>query len=446
MYWVVQCVHCGKFMVYLPRKQITRRRKKCVYCKTRFTIQAPKYEVADPKEAAALVRQLHEYPNTQVGIDPSNPAHKKLRKQHENAQSRPVDFSHKYPGGHWPRVSPNTQRTKTRVEVDWTHRQGVIPVEGFGKIGGLPEVGIDEDYVIRLKGEWGSLRIYSSGLVDMYLDTSTGLKVAQAEGVIQWIEGMVGQKLQWNPGGVTEYTIEAPCESELAGKIAETLPPQTNLALIEGVNKVKIYRKGAGCPAYRVETWDHLTAALQAEADLLKKVLPDMTRNERIFLLRSEVHAGELQAIKEGVGATQQVLQTVQGQTEGTTGILGELSQLQAIQTQNLVQLTRFMDMMQGQVQEVQNGITDLVINGGARAPYGSRKLHELQAVLDFVGSNGRCGVKAVCAQFGWSNGKASRMLNILVELGELERKQAAPTGRRGRPRYEYQPNGGGDQ
>jgi len=429
-------------MLYKPRGPTKRRRKECPYCHKKFTIDIPVFQVEDEKEAIHKLQSLQQ--NDHNAHDHFDPAQKKLRKKVKKEFKDLSDFSHKYPPGHGHRQSPNDHDPKVRVELDRWEATAVFAPELFGSLVQLNYPLDKKRYCIPLKYTCGTFLVYSTGLVVIHLDTSRGDYVAQAEGVLKWLGALSGlETFTIKEGGTAELTINVDCESPLAQKISDTLPEGTNLAIMQPIGTLKAYRRGEECKEWRIEA-NKLPTLLRGIREFIQEKVPNVTFKDRIWFINQEVKQRTLERMQGELKHSTQSLQTIQlqaseldGQVQGVTNILGELNSVQGLLSQNLVELTRFMDSVNGQVGEINKGVTDLLIIRPP-GPITGKKLGELNRLLEFLDKSKECLAKQVCAHFKWSGGKVHRLLHYLMELGEITRRKAPPLGR-GRPHYLYQ-------
>ena len=434
-------------MLYSPRKtQIKRRRKQCPYCGQRFTIKRPLFAIDGEKEAVRILQQLklstrntHEYP------DQYDPAEKKLRRELEKAQKDYSDFSHEYPSGHGHRQSPNAQGEKPGAEIDTWEGTAEFTPDLFNILVGLNYPFDEHRRLIKLRYDCGTFEVYTTGNTVLHLDVSRGDYVAQAEAILSWMGGLCGLKsFKIREGGMAEATINVPCDSPLAKRISDTLPEGTSLSIMQPIGTLKVYRKGEECKEHRIEA-HQLHTLLRGLREFLEEKLPNVTFKDRFFMFFSDVDQKLLEQVSQQVAQGTQDLQTLQVQTteidtqvRDTKNILGSLSGVQETLSSNLVQLTRYMDVLDGRTEEISQGVTDLLIARSRPEILEGRKLFELTQLLTYIHTEGECTTKQVCEHFTWSGGKVHRLLKELMHLGELERRRVPKPGR-GRPYYIYQ-------
>lgn len=253
MFYLVFCTSCKKYHVY-RYTNATRPRKLCAYCKYKFGIK--KENTIGIFDTAKECREAHNiistYRNDHSKKGELNKILKEFKKQLvEGLSSEKTNFETNI--GHSP--SPHDQMTtlfdvakegaRLGVELDRMQLTAHFPPALYHA---LDQTDTLERHVIKIA--FGTIFVYTSGIVDFSVDLSNELYIAQLEGIFAHFMNLTDVR-----GSVPiflhdkEYTITVPHRSIVADKIRSLFGDKMKCAFID--QRVKIYEhSGEG---YRIE-------------------------------------------------------------------------------------------------------------------------------------------------------------------------------------------------
>lgn len=306
MFYLVFCTGCNKFHVY-EYKDAKRPRKLCAYCKHKFDIKPKniikKYDT--PKEC----RKAHHILSTYQGDHSKKGDMKKIlnkfRKQlREGFSTDRTNLENN--NGHIP--SPHDQVTnlydlaKLDVEIDRMQITAHFPPALYHS---LDQTDSLENY--RIKVDFGTITVFTSGIVDFAVDLSKDIYLAQLEGILAYFISISGHK------GVVhlsahdrEFTVTVPYRSIIADKIRNLFGDNFKSAFIH--QQVKIYEKSG--QGYRVEAQtigDALVMFKQIMSENLSPGINVLAWNDPIGKEQLQVFEQKLDTVAES--QDKQVLQ-----------------------------------------------------------------------------------------------------------------------------------------
>lgn len=219
-FYLLICPHCKRLHIYEYNNSKTRIRKHCNFCNSKFEI-TPKRIIEefesfhDCREAHKILSKYHNDHLPKGSYDNIIETFRKVLLEQVSASEK----NYEKINGH--RASPHDQMTihdlsRLIVEQDRVHWTCVFPAILYHRLSADSPATADFSPIV-FKRDYGTVKVYSSGLVEGNNDFSTELHVSELEGVLanfKTISGHDGHLLFKIHDH--EYTIKINNEDSLA--------------------------------------------------------------------------------------------------------------------------------------------------------------------------------------------------------------------------------------
>ena len=266
MFYLLCCPGCQSLLAYQFTSAQVRARKVCVRCRRKFDITTKviikEFETFTEAHEAHKILSYHLHSDQMTKGTLENILEKFRKLLVEGLKETPTILETE--NGH--RASPHDHRDhlslfdlcKLGVEIDRLHFTAIFPPLLFHSL--CQSDALDTHFI---KLSYGTVSVYSSGVVDFAVDFSDNLHVAQLEGILANFIKISGHR---GPLQIRlhdrELTIVVPYKTILADKILKMLGEKTKVAFIE--QQVKLYQKtGEGIRMEAQSTGDLMLAVNQ---------------------------------------------------------------------------------------------------------------------------------------------------------------------------------------
>ena len=330
-WFAVQCPRCNFEMLYQPKKQAKRPRKRCVNCMIKFDIK-PENTLARfaPGDRDAIQNWLK---RTRYHKDHGHLGY------HQEMHGRVIDSFEKilenalFTGnrsgnrsgnhGHGHTRPPNDQMTNLAdwglsAEVDWVGFKAVLGISAWEAL--RKKQGGGDLEVIRMTKDWGTLEMYPSGVAVFRVDVSSWENLAAAEGVFQVILSMSGLDRADVRVFGKEFTVRAAHGEALAKALHDVLGSDYKLTYLESAQKVKIYCNGKAAHD-RIES-DSIQQIIRTIQYAMEEKLPTPhleSPGAVIYVESKNQGEQQLQQLSQLRGDMQQLIDLIQIEKEEQT-------------------------------------------------------------------------------------------------------------------------------
>ena len=278
MFYLLLCPFCKRIQVYNYSGGTERARKACVNtaCKKKFDIKPSRIikDFDNHKECREALLKISRYQNDHTPRGTLEKIIEKFRKcLFEQVSEREELFEKNL--GHQP--YPHDQNdhltlhelVKFHLEVDRLHFTFTLPVVVYDRLTdnlslSTPSFPADSAYEPHLlKRSYGELRIYPSGLIDCYIDSSNTLNLAELEGMIVFLK-----KISGHQGHLAilvherEFTLSIADEEELAKQILEAMDSDVAYLFNDPIT-MKLYNRKTGRLAIEAYGMGELTREIR---------------------------------------------------------------------------------------------------------------------------------------------------------------------------------------